>query len=258
MGKQNTRYIQRLSVRCCCIFLSPQKYRIIPLMISQQSCLILWAPQAVKLKDWKLDQPLFCTFWKAWIYVPSFCGIRSCSCPSDGSLLWWAVGLLAAYGCSCSVQCFPSTQRGSPGFLLVWWWILLLINFASSFSASGELLQLQVSLRAGHLLLFFLLVLLPKANVLNHLRIFWAGRDPRGSEQLCISAGLTRSAQLQGLENCSGKSWFRLIFQRKTAVFLLVLLGLLLLFLSDAGSELMDFWQCWVNVWTRSEGLFPT
>lgn len=132
-------------------------------MISQQSCLILWAPQAVKLKDWKLDQPLFCTFWKGWIYVPSSRGIRSCSCPSDGSLLWWAVGLLTAYGCSCSVQCFPSTQGGPPGFLLVWWWILLLINFASSFSASGELLQLQVSLRAGHLLLFFLVVLLPKA-----------------------------------------------------------------------------------------------
>lgn len=33
--------------------------------------------------------------------------------------------------------------------------------------------------------------------------------------------------------------------------------GLFILFLGGAGSELMDFWQCWVNVWTRSERFFP-
>lgn len=72
MGKQNTHYIQRLSVRCCCIFLSPQKQRVIPLMISQQSCLILWAPQAVKLKDWKLDQPLVLHILKRLDLCPIF------------------------------------------------------------------------------------------------------------------------------------------------------------------------------------------
>lgn len=33
--------------------------------------------------------------------------------------------------------------------------------------------------------------------------------------------------------------------------------GLVILFLGDAGSELMDFWQCWVNVWIWSGRFFP-
>lgn len=147
-------------------------------MSSQQSCLILWAPQAVNLKDWKLDQPLFCTFWKAWSYVSSFHGIRSCSCPSDGSVL-----------CCGTVHClclfllnpvFPQHTGGPPDFLLVWWWILFLINFAGSFSASGELLQLQVSLWAGHLLLFVLLVLLPKGWCLKPSQDILSWKGPPG------------------------------------------------------------------------------
>lgn len=138
LGRKARHAVQELEWHCT--FLPPLRYSdMAPSWCAKQPGITeeLRALRTVKLKAWKLGQPLFCLFLIASSLASISLQSQLLPHTDKSPLRWLRCGHRLLF---IAALLSSSTRVVAPALLLLLWSILLLISFAISFSAAGECL----------------------------------------------------------------------------------------------------------------------